>query len=145
MLWNEMYSDEHEPSENEVAEFIKSPLWGDLANHLQQTYNVKPKLSYSNCAMDGGNRKGWNVKYAKNGKSLCTLYPKEGHFLALVTIGAKEISEADLLIPLCGEYVQGLYCKSKSSTGGKSPAIEVTSGDVLEDMKNLIAVRATKK
>ena len=145
MLWNELYNDGNQPSETEIEDFVKSPLWSDLADHIQQTYNVKPKLSYSNCSMDRGHWKGWNVKYQKSGKSLCTLYPKEGYFLALVTIGAKEIPEADLLMPCCGEYMQGLYNQSKSSTGGKSLAVEVTNDDVLSDMKSLIAVRAAKR
>ena len=43
MLWNELFGKEHEPSNEQIAEFVDSPLWSDLAEHLQQTYNVKRK------------------------------------------------------------------------------------------------------
>jgi len=38
--WNELFGKEHEPSDEQIAEFVDSPLWSDLADHLQQTYNV---------------------------------------------------------------------------------------------------------
>lgn len=30
------------------------------------------------------------MKYRKSGRSLCTLYPMDGHFVALVVIGEHE-------------------------------------------------------
>ena len=38
--WNELFGKEHEPSDEQIAEFVDSPLWSDLADHLLQTYNV---------------------------------------------------------------------------------------------------------
>jgi hypothetical protein len=64
MLWNELFGKEQEPSGTQIAEFVATPLWGDLADHLQQTYKAKPKAEYSGCAMDGGIWKGWNIKYS---------------------------------------------------------------------------------
>jgi len=141
MQWSELYGDGHEPLDNQIKEFVATPLWDDLANHLQQTYKVGPKLFYSRCSMQKGFWKGWNVKYKKGGKALCTLYPKHGYFIALIAVGAKEIVEADLLIPLCDEYTQNLYSQTEFGTVGKSLALEVTSENILRDVKNLIALR----
>jgi hypothetical protein len=66
MLWNELFDKEHEPSSEQIADFVDSPLWVDLADYLEQTYKAKPKASYRGCAMDGGIWKGWNIKYKKN-------------------------------------------------------------------------------
>jgi len=141
MQRSDMWGDGHEPSDRQIKEFVDTPLWDDLANYLQQTYNVKPKLFYSGCSMEKGFWKGWNVKYKKSGKSLCTLYPKQGYFVALIAVGAKEIVEADLLIPLCDEYTQNLYSRTEFGTCYKSLAVEVTSENILRDVKNLIALR----
>ena len=143
--WNELYGKENEPRDEQIKEFVGTPLWEQLANSLQQAYAVKPKLSYSNCAMDKGLWKGWNVKYKKSGKALCTLYPKRGYFLALVMIGAKELAEADMLAPLCGEYMRGLYNSSQAGSFGKSLAIEVTDEDILRDMLSFIALRVPSR
>jgi len=142
MQWYELWDAEHKPSESEVKEFVDTPLWDNLDDYLRQTYNVKPKLSYSNCAMDKGMWKGWNVKYKKSGKSLCTLYPKHGYILSLLPIGSREMGEAELLMPLCTEYTQTLFKKTACGRSGKSLAFEVKDADVLHDMKNLISLRA---
>ncbi|MCL2718342.1 MAG: DUF3788 domain-containing protein [Lachnospiraceae bacterium] len=141
MAWNELFTKENEPSDKQISEFIATPLWNDLNNHLQQTYNVQPKLFYSCCTMDKGFWKGWNIKYKKSGKALCTFYPKQGYFLALINIGAKEAVEADLLIPLCDKYTQDLYHRTVTGSIGKSLAIEVTSKSILNDVINLLALR----
>jgi len=141
MLWSELFNDGHEPSDNQIKEFVDTPLWDDLTNHLQQTYNVQPKLFYSGCSMQEGLWKGWNIKYKKSGKSLCTLYPKQGYFIALVAVGAKESAEADLLIPLCDEYTQEVYNQAKFGAAYKSLAIDVKNGNILYDVKELIALR----
>jgi AraC family transcriptional regulator len=85
------------------------------------------------------------VKYRKNGKSLCTLYPKQGYFVALINISDKESVEADLLIPACDEYTHEIYNKTQSGTYGKSLALEVTSQSILHDVKNLIVLRACSR
>lgn len=96
--------------------------------------------------MDGGAWKGWNVKYKKSGKSLCTLYPKQGFFLSLITIAEKDAVEADLLIPLCCDYVKALYNRAEFGKNyGKMLGIEVTNEEILRDMKELIALRVKPK
>lgn len=142
MQWSALYDNGHVPGENQIKEFVDTPFWDRLANHLQQTYKVEPKLFYSCCSMQKGFWKGWNVKYKKGGKALCTLYPKRGYFIALIHVGAKESSEADLLIPLCEEYTQNLYKQTEFGTVGKSLPMEVTSENRLRDVKKLIALRA---
>ena len=140
-LWSELFNKEQEPQDEQIREFVNTPLWNELDEYLQQTYAIKPKPAYSGCNMDKGLWKGWNVKYKKKGKALCTLYPKQGYFLALVPIGAKEIPEADVLIQTCGEYMQDLYNSTQAGTFGKSLAVEVTDETILNDMKELIALR----
>ena len=145
LLWNELFGKETEPSNEQLEEFVATPLWSDLADHLRKTYNTQPKLSYSGCNMDGGSWKGWNVKYKKSGKSLCTLYPKQGYFLSLITIAEKDAAEADLLIPICCDYVKTLYDRTEFRKNyGKMLGIEVTSEEILRDVKELIALRVKK-
>jgi len=142
MQWSELFDEAHEPLDNQIKEFVDNPLWDELADYLQQTYNVEPKLFYSGCSMQKGFWRGWNVKYKKSGKSLCTLYPKQGYFIALIAVGAKEITEAEFLIPLCDEYTQNLYSQTEFGTVGKSLPVAVTNENILCDVKNLIALRA---
>ena len=145
MLWSELFGNEQQPSENQIVEFVDTALWDDLANHMQRTYNVPPKRFYSRCSMDEGFWKGWNIKYKKSSKSLCTIYPKQSYFVALVNISEKEAAEADLLIPLCDKYTQELYKQTKSGKNGKALAISVTNTNILCDVKELVELRARVK
>ena len=144
MQWHELFDRDHEPSEVQVKEFVNTPLFDELDGHLIETYKVKPKLSYSSCGMDGGAWKGWNIKYQKSGKSLCTLYPKHGYLQLLVTIGERGVNEAELLMPMCTEYIQNLFAKS-SFQGSKCLGIDLRDENVLYDVKRLIEIRAKTK
>jgi AraC family transcriptional regulator len=142
MQWSELYSKENEPTDEQIQDFVATPLWGELADYLQQTYKVKPKIENSGCMMDKGVWKGWNFKYKKSGKSLCTLYPKQGYFLSLITIAEKDAAEADLIVPLCTDYVKELYHRAEFGKNyGKMLGIEVTSEEIMRDMKEFMALR----
>lgn len=65
----------------------------------------------------------------------------EGYFIALVVIGAREIIEAELLMPLCSEYIQNLFDQTASGYSGKWMMIEVNSLEILDDVKRLIGLR----
>jgi len=97
MLNYEVFNKENQPTESEIRTFIGTELFPDLDNHLRDNYNVKPKLAYSGCAMDNNTWRGWNIKYQKGGKSLCTIYPQQGYFLVLVPGKSFEVRNDDTL------------------------------------------------
>jgi hypothetical protein len=100
-------------------------------------------MSYSKCSA----QPGWNVKYQKSGKSLCTMYPMDGFFIALIVIGAKEEAEVEAAAAL-GQftpYMTELYRRTAFSCGGRWLMIRVTDREILEDVKKLIAIRVRPK
>lgn len=137
MEWINLYPASKQPSEAEIAEYISNPLWRDLNDFLQMNYEVEPSYSYSTCSA----QPGWNVKYQKAGRSLCTLYPMSGFFIALVVIGTKEETEAEPLMLSCDESIQQMYSRAVPLMGGRWLMIRVTSDKILEDVKLLIQVR----
>lgn len=141
MEWSNLYPAGNQPTLEKISEYISNGLWTELNSFLQNTYHIQPKLAYSQCSM----QPGWNVKYQKSGKSLCTLYPMEGFFIALVVIGNKEMHETELLMPLCSQYTQSLYQKTVFSAGDRWLMLNVTDHSVLEDVINLIEIRVKPK
>lgn len=137
MEWQLLYGLDNEPSFEKISEYIGSALWEKLNSHLQETYNAAPKRAHSKC----GGAPGWNVKYKKGGKSLCTLYPREGYFIALVVIGNKETLETELALPELTEAVRELYAAVPFVCGGKWLMIHVTNESILSDVMRLIEVR----
>lgn len=140
MTWNEQYPKLSPPEWADISDYIASPLWEHLCAHLEESYGVSPKIEHSVCS----GAPGWNVKYKKGGRALCTLYPAAGYFTALVSVGSREAVEAELMLPLCSEYTRTLYNRTRLFNGGRWLMIEVRSEDVLEDVKRLISLRVRK-
>ncbi len=138
MNWNELYGSGNRPEQEEIDGYVASPLWGELRGFLEGRYGVAPAAEYSRCGM----APGWNVKYKKGGRSLCTLYPREGGFDCLIVIGAREEAGAGLALPACTPYVRELYRAAKPLNGGRWLMIAVDAPEILEDVKRLIQVRA---
>ncbi|SDM54956.1 DUF3788 domain-containing protein [Acetanaerobacterium elongatum] len=141
MEWSSLYGPEYTPTFEEIRSYINNPLWQELNDYLQAAYIVQPKLSYSKCSM----QRGWNVKYQKSGRALCTLYPTEGFFIALVVIGEREQTQAELLLPLCCAYTQGLYNQAACTMGQRWLMLAVTDSKVLQDVKQLLQLRVAPK
>ena len=141
MNWFERYPKSQQPTLEEIANFIASPLWGELCAWAEQTYQIEPKVEHSTCS----GAPGWNVKYKKGGRALCTLYPDEGQFTALVSVGVKEAPEAELLLPTCSNYIRELFARTQTFNGGRWLMIRVTDPAVLEDVKKLVRLRVAPK
>ncbi len=129
------------PALNQIAEHIGSPLWQDLIAFVETTYEVLPNVEYSRCS----GARGWNVKYRKGSRALCTLYPHEDFFTCLICIGDRERMEAELVLTACCPYTRELYQKTKAFHGALWLMIDVTSRDILEDVKRLLCVRVKQK
>ncbi|NLO86023.1 MAG: DUF3788 domain-containing protein [Clostridiales bacterium] len=137
MSWSAQFPADRQPAPAEISAYISSPLWDNLNTFLAEGYAVTPDYAYSTCSMQAG----WNIKYKKAGRALCTLYPMEGFFIAMVVIGAKEMGEAELLLPALDPYTQALYERTSQGIGQKWLMINVTSEPILNDVKALIQIR----
>ncbi|KPU45520.1 hypothetical protein OXPF_07530 [Oxobacter pfennigii] len=73
------------PSYDEIAGYMDEAaqgLWQAMNSFVRERYNASLKIMYSKCSA----KPGWNVKYQKSGKSLCTLYPEKKGFVVLVVV-----------------------------------------------------------
>ena len=137
VFWHEQYSRDQQPELAQIAAFINSPLWEALCAYLEQTYDVLPRVEHSTCSA----APGWNVKYRKSSRALCTLYPKQGYFTCMVTVGAREAPEAELMLGSSTAYLQALYARTNAFNGARWLMADVTDADILADVKRLIALR----
>lgn len=141
MEWIAMYGKGNAPTFAQIDEYIDNPMWTAFGDYMGQAYDTQPKLAYSGCS----GQPGWNVKYQKGGKSLCTLYPMEGYFIALVVVGEKERTEAELLLPTLTAYTREKYGTSGALMGARWLMLSVTDEAVLQDVRTLIGLRRRPK
>lgn len=138
MEWYEWYGPDRAPAFEEISAFVNSALWEEARDALESGFHVAPRLEYSGCA----GQKGWNVKYKKSGRSLCTLYPMAGHFIALVVIGQREEVNMPNVLPGLHEDTQALYRRTPFSLGGRWLMLKVADEPAMRDLISLVKLRA---
>ena len=137
MEWDKQFIKDNKPTLDDIERFIQNPLWERFSKFMAETFQVNPVLEYSKCSM----QPGWNIKYKKKGKNLCTIYPEAGYFKALVVSSERNQVESDLLIQTCSHKIQELYQNGKYLNGTKWLMIDVDEELILEDIERLIELR----
>ena len=114
--------------------------WRGLTAHIEREYASKPLIAYSVCA----GQPGWNVKYKKGSKALCTLYPEPDSFIALVVLGQADMLKLEAVRPAYTQSLLKLYDGSRLMGNTKWLMIRVTDDAVLDDVKKLLRLKLAK-
>lgn len=126
------------PTLEELGEYVGNPVFGEFCKEIQETYKTESRMEYSKCSWEPG----WNVKYKKSGKSLCTIYLREQYFTVLVVIGRKEKERAEELLLTCAPVLQQIYEETKEGNGQRWMMIDLEDADeVYHDVLRLIELR----
>lgn len=141
MEWDSMFLQHNKPTLEDVSKCVNNPLWDKLNRTLVECYGVSGQLEYSNCSM----QRGWNIKYRKKGKNLCTIYPQVSYFKVLVVISERNLVEADFLIKTCCDTIKQLYHNTKFINGSKWLMIQVENVTLLEDTIRFIKLRTSMR
>ncbi len=137
MDWSVTFLADRRPTETETEKYIQTPLWTQLNHYIRDKYRIKPIYSYSSFSFHSG----WIIKYIKNGRSLCTLYPKDGYFIALIALSNTDIRQAEKGLTYSSTYVQEKIECSLSRWGEKWLDFKIYNRDVLSDVLMLIDLR----
>lgn len=126
------------PAIEEIVEYIQNPVFMQFCSEISSTYNCNAKIEYSSCSWE----KGWNIKYKKAGKSLCTIYPREGFFTILVVVGNKEKPHVEEILPGCTVELQNIYHQTQEGNGQKWMMVDLADKKHLyDDIMRLIQIR----
>ena len=135
--WTQLVPMDRKPSVEELDQYADNPLWPELRQYLKDAYGAEPRMDYSRCGLEPG----WNVKFKKGSKALATVYLRPGYVTAMVSVAPKDEDAAEGVLLTCTEYTQTLYRNTASSKMGRWLMIDLTSPEVLEDFKALLALR----
>lgn len=128
----------HIPTEYEIKEYINNDLWETFCNYMKKTYNIMPKFEFSKCNWEYG----WNVKFKKGSKSLCTVYLRENYFTVLVVIGKKEKDIVENKLSSFSNDIQQIYKETEEGNNQKWLMIDLEDKDKrYEDVKKIIEIR----
>ncbi len=126
------------PSAAEMSGYIHNPLWDSFCAYMAETYGALPAFTFSKCGMEYG----WNAKFKKGSRALCTVYPRENFFVAMVVVGRREQAQVESELPSFCPEVQRIYRETAGGNGQKWLMIPLESGDeTYRDVKRLIQIR----
>ncbi len=133
-------NDDYVPDFEEISNYMDDPgreLWQDFNQYVMENYKTRPTIAYSSCSA----KPGWNVKYKKSGKSLCTLYPEKVGFVALIVVKLALLPEIDSLDSVITDIAKA----AKPFNGTKWLMIPVQNKKILEDVKELLFLKQSAK
>lgn len=126
------------PTVEDIDEYVRNPVFLQFCTEIKRTYGSNEKIEYSSCSLE----KGWNIKFSKTGKSLCTIYPREGYFTVLLVVGKKEKPFVEEILPDCTAELQEIYCRTQEGNGQRWLMIDLEDKDDLySDVLRLIQIR----
>lgn len=128
----------HIPTEYEMKEYINNDLWMDFCEYMKDTYNAVPKFEFSKCSWEYG----WNIKFKKGSKSLCTVYPRENYFTILIVIGKNEKKTFEDMFLSFSNDIQNIYKETPEGNGQRWLMIDLEDNDIrYKDVKKIIEIK----
>mgnify|MGYP000052250492 CR=1 FL=1 len=131
----------HPPILEEIGEYIRNPLFHEFCLELRETFQCREKIEFSSCSWE----RGWNIKFKKSGKTLCTIYPRETYFTAMLAVGKKEKEPFEAMLSECSKELGEIYRQTKEGNGQKWLMLDLQDkGGLYRDALRLAALRAAK-
>jgi hypothetical protein len=130
---------EYQPTETAVLEALgtKRSLWEELTQFIADNYPIPGEWNF------GGKNYGWNFWYRKSGKTLLTLYPQVGYFMAQIVLGKEQVEQA-LTLKL-GRNVGMVLTETPQLHDGRWLFIKVKTKKDVKDIQQLLQVKRRPK
>lgn len=132
------------PSFGDITNYVEGNArkrWKELIAFIENNFKSAPTIAYSKCSA----KPGWNVKYKKCGRALCTLYPDKDIFTALVVLSSLDMEWLKGMRDNYTSYTLNLYDNCRLFNGTKWLMIDVTSDEILDDIEKLLQLKLSSK
>ncbi len=129
------------PTLEEIAAYVQNPVFPGFCAELMERYGCREAIEYSACGLEPG----WNVKFKKSGRSLCTIYLRESYFTAMVVVGRRERASVEAILPDCSPRLREIYAQTREGGGQRWLMIDLEDRDeVYRDVLRLIEIRRNR-
>lgn len=126
------------PTLEEIGAYVQNPVFLQFCSQMKEHFQCREKIEFSSCAWEPG----WNIKFKKAGKTLCTIYPRESCFTVMVVAGRKEKELLEAILPECTPEIREIYDRTKEGNGQKWLMIDLEDQDgTYRDVFRLIEIR----
>ena len=126
------------PSKDDLINIVKNKaplkkLCAFIENELSGTHQI----DYSTCSM----APGWNLKYKKGSRAICTVYPEKEYCGVLITLNRDALEKFNMLGEVFSQSIRDAANTVKSLNGAKWLTVNVTDAAGFEDAKKLLLLK----
>ncbi len=126
------------PTLEEIGEYVRNGVFERFCAAVKGRFQAEGRVDFSSCSLE----RGWNVKFKKSGRALCTIYPKESCFTVMVVVGKKEKEAVEAMLARLSPQVREIYEQTREGNGQRWMMIPIEDQDsVYEDVIRLIEIR----
>jgi len=132
----------HKPTEEEMESFIEEQArepWLEIRRFIEDRYDLTPEIIFY------GTKYGWTVRYRKNGKTLCSLFPEKGEFTILIVLGKKESKKALSMRDELSSKIQKILRDMEQLHDGRWLWIRLLTTKDTDDIKKLLQIKRKPK
>lgn len=126
------------PTLEEIGQYVENPVFIKFCSEIKNVFQCQEIIEYSSCSWE----KGWNVKFKKSGKTLCTIYPRIQYFTVMVVVGKREKEHVESILLECVSELQRTYYQTKEGNGQRWLMVDLEDEDSLyRDVFRFIHIR----
>ena len=108
---------DEQPSEIEIRKRIGKevlPVWDDVRNYIEEQFpTYEAEFIFYN------DQEGWAFRYRSGLQHLCTLFPEQGGFTALIPLGPQEDQKAAEMMAYFNARIRELLSRQSSLPQGR--------------------------
>lgn len=108
-MWSPLQSVGYRPSAEEIFAYMRCPLWHELCDSVEATWDTEPRVEFGQCP----GYIGWSIKYKLGATTLCVLYPDKQEFYCRIAFDVRETPLAEVALLDCDLVLQRAYWGSK--------------------------------
>ena len=130
------------PSWEQAEAYVNNPAFPAFRRRMERYFHVSGQWEFSKCSMEYG----WNIKWKKSGRSLGTVYLRQGYFTLMVVVGNREKDRAEPLIRHSCPRLKEIYEQTAQANGQRWLMIDLEREDELwEAAFGLLTIRYQTK
>ena len=130
------------PTLEEITSYVRNPIFMDFCLTIKTQFQSNEKIEFSSCSWI----RGWNIKFKKASKTLCTIYPRESYFTIMIVISKKEKEQIESILPECTTQLQEIYHQTKEGNNQRWLMIDLEDhSQIYDDVIRFIKIRRDSK
>lgn len=109
--------------------------WSDIISFIDKNYD------YEGLYNKGGKKGVYELKYRKNGRPLCALYPRQNGLCILIIFGKAECEKFEALRTSFSEYISYTYDNTHQYHDGRWVYFDIEDDKLNDQIKTLIMLK----